>query len=447
MKHSRNSQQIQGDFQDFEAPAPAEPEYAGEVTMALPPVPMPDPNARRGLAQPAAKRSVLWSVLGILGEVLMTLAAVCALYVVWQMWWTGVQSEHTQVETRQSASWSDPAGGDSSKVAKAQSGDVPVQPTSASDGELIAQVYVPRFGQGWVRNVVEGTDEAELSLHGLGHYPSTQMPGSVGNFAVAGHRNGYGRPLGDVDLLQEGDAIIVRTKDYWYVYKYTTYKIVTPEHSEVIAANPEDLNTPPSKRMITLTTCEPKYTTATHRWISYGELSYWAKVSDGVPQELATSSNSAKVAFSSSNTSRSFVSKLGTLQPIVLWALVATAALLGMQLKLQGLEPNWGVGPQSLMLLVYSDSFLHHLVPLADAAVWVTDLALLMANALAAALFIRSQRRGRLNLWPLLTVSVTMFTFTVDVADNAWMAMLLTALALMGWMLELLLTGGKNREE
>ena len=106
---------------------------------------------------------------------------------------------------------------------------------------------------------------------------------------------------------------------------------------------------------------------------------------------------------------------------LVLWALVATAALLGMQLKLQGLEPNWGVGPQSLMLL--------------------------MANALAAALFIRSQRRGRLNLWPLLTVSVTMFTFTVDVADNAWMAMLLTALALMGWMLELLLTGGKNREE
>lgn len=327
MKHSRNSQQIQGDFQDFEAPSPAEPEYAGEVTMALPPVPMPDPNARRCLAQPAAKRSVLWSVLGILGEVLMTLAAVCALYVVWQMWWTGVQSEHTQVETRQSASWSDPAGGDSSKVAKAQSGDVPVQPTGASDGELIAQVYVPRFGQGWVRNVVEGTDEAELSLHGLGHYPSTQMPGSVGNFAVAGHRNGYGRPLGDVDLLQEGDAIIVRTKDYWYVYKYTTYKIVTPEHSEVIAANPEDLNTPPSKRMITLTTCEPKYTTATHRWISYGELSYWAKVSDGVPQELATSSNSAKVAFSSSNTSQPFVSKLGTLQPIVLWALVAYLVL------------------------------------------------------------------------------------------------------------------------
>ena len=322
MKHSRNSQQIQGDFQDFEAPAPAEPEYAGEVTMALPPVPMPDPNARRGLAQPAAKRSVLWSVLGILGEVLMTLAAVCALYVVWQMWWTGVQSEHTQVETRQSASWSDPAGGDSSKVAKAQSGDVPVQPTSASDGELIAQVYVPRFGQGWVRNVVEGTDEAELSLHGLGHYPSTQMPGSVGNFAVAGHRNGYGQPLGDVDKLQEGDPIIVRTQDYWYVYHYTSYKIVLPTQTEVVAANPENPGATPTKRMLTMTTCEPKYSTPTHRWISYAEFSYWAKVSDGIPQELASQNANGTVKFVN-NEQSSFLSSIDTLKPWIFGALAA----------------------------------------------------------------------------------------------------------------------------
>ncbi len=233
-------------FSGFRGAAPAEPEYAGEVTMALPPVPMPDPNARRGLAQPAAKRSVLWSVLGILGEVLMTLAAVCALYVVWQMWRTGVQSEHTQVETRQSASWSDPAGGDSSKVAKAQSGEVPVQPTSASDGELIAQVYVPRFGQGWCVTWSKARTRPNCRCMVWNIIPLSGQPGSVGNFAVAGHRNGYGRPLGDVDLLQEGDAIIVRTKDYWYVYKYTTYKIVTPEHSEVIAANPEDLTRLPA---------------------------------------------------------------------------------------------------------------------------------------------------------------------------------------------------------
>ena len=132
---------------------------------------------------------------------------------------------------------------------------------------------------------------------------------------------------------------------------------------------------------------------------------------------------------------------------LVLWALVATAALLGMRLKLQGLEPNWGVGPQSLMLLVYSDSFLHHLVPLADAAVWVTDLALLMANALAAALFIRSQRRGRLNLWPVATTIVTLYTFTIWLSDGTWMICLLAALAMAGCTLTLLLTGGERREE
>lgn len=125
---------------------------------------------------------------------------------------------------------------------------------------------------------------------------------------------------------------------------------------------------------------------------------------------------------------------------LVLWALVATAALLGMQLKLQGLEPNWGVGPQSLMLLVYSDSFLHHLVPLADAA-------LLAANALAAALFIRSQRRGRLNLWPVATTIVTLYTFTIWLSDGTWMICLLTALAMAGCTLTLLLTGGERREE
>ena len=132
---------------------------------------------------------------------------------------------------------------------------------------------------------------------------------------------------------------------------------------------------------------------------------------------------------------------------LVLWALVATAALLGMQLKLQGLEPNWGVGPQSLMLLVYSDSFLHHLLPLADAAVWVTDAALLMANALAAALFIRSQRRGRLNLWPVATTIVTLYTFTIWLSDGTWMICLLAALAMAGCTLTLLLTGGERREE
>lgn len=76
----------------------------------------------------------------------------------------------------------------------------------------------------------------------------------------------------------------------------------------------------------------------------------------------------------------------------------------------------------------------------------VATAALLMANALAAALFIRSQRRGRLNLWPVATTIVTLYTFTIWLSDGTWMICLLAALAMAGCTLTLLLTGGERRE-
>ena len=134
--------------------------------------------------------------------------------------------------------------------------------------------------------------------------------GMPSDFAFAGHRNGYGQPLGDVDKLQEGDPIIVRTQDYWYVYHYTSYKIVLPTQTEVVAANPENPGATPTKRMLTMTTCEPKYSTPTHRWISYAEFSYWAKVSDGIPQELASQNANGTVKFVN-NEQSSFLSSIG----------------------------------------------------------------------------------------------------------------------------------------
>ncbi|PST47882.1 class E sortase [Bifidobacterium callitrichos] len=286
----------------------------------------------------ASRRNPAWQAVGILAELLITMAVICALYIAWQMWWTGVQAERTQVETREQVSWSAPGGSDGTsdgsgtKVAPAQSGDAPVQPQSANYGDLIAQLYIPRFGQGWQRNIVEGTDAEQLARHGLGHYQTTQMPGAVGNFAIAGHRSGYGEPLGDIDKLQNGDPIVIRTQDYWYVYTYTSYQIVDPTDVWVVAPNPtpdaSGQNAQPTKRMITLTTCEPKYTTATHRWIAWGELKYWAKVSDGVPQELAVTDSAGTVRFANtSGTEMSLPARLGSLQPYVIGALVIWAVL------------------------------------------------------------------------------------------------------------------------
>lgn len=269
------------------------------------------------LPEAEGKRSVMRSVVMILAEILLTVGVVCALYVVWMQWWTGVQSENRQIEERQSVGWAQPASdGANAKIAQPQQGDPPLQPEHASIGELIGRVYIPRFGNAWERNLVQGTELAELNLHGLGHYVDSQMPGQVGNFAIAGHRNGYGQPLGDVDKLQPGDAVVVRTKDYWYVYTYTNYTIVTPDETSVISANPEDPSAPPTKRMLTMTTCEPKYTAPTHRWISFGEFKYWAKVSDGVPAELATKGADGATKFIS-NEQTPFFAKLKTLQPVI----------------------------------------------------------------------------------------------------------------------------------
>ena len=54
------------------------------------------------------KASGLWTLAGVVGELLITFAIICALYIVWQMWWTGAQSEHIQVQTREAVSWKNP---------------------------------------------------------------------------------------------------------------------------------------------------------------------------------------------------------------------------------------------------------------------------------------------------------------------------------------------------
>ncbi|WP_338024660.1 class E sortase [Bifidobacterium aerophilum] len=341
MRHANNGNQPNAIEMDSFAQIGDFAEPAGERTATIPPVggagypaayPGPagdDPYSsvgtrRRRNARNGKQRSWLWQALGILAELLLTAAAICALYIVWQMWWTGVQAQHTQQETLQSAQWSSPANGDTTKVAQAQQGDPPTQPESANEGDLIATIYIPRFGQNWERNIVQGTTLEQLNKHGLGHYTETQWPGQVGNFAIAGHRNGYGQPLGDVDKLQEGDAIIVRTQDYWYVYQYTSKEIVLPTEVRVIGADPQNPGGTPTKRMITMTTCEPKYSDPIYRWISYGELKYWAKVSDGVPQELATNGGNGGIAFTNNATSVTDVAaQLDSLEPVMLFAVLA----------------------------------------------------------------------------------------------------------------------------
>ncbi|RFT40715.1 class E sortase, partial [Gardnerella vaginalis] len=132
---------------------------------------------------------------------------------------------------------------------------------------------------------------------------------------------GYGQPLADVDRFQKGDSIILRTKDYWFVYKYITHKIVRPEQVEVLDPDPINHSKEPKKRMITIITCEPKFSTPKFRFVSFGKLDYWAKVSDGIPKELSTLDENGKVKFVN-NEKQSLISHLDSLVPLMIGALI-----------------------------------------------------------------------------------------------------------------------------
>jgi sortase A len=254
-------------------------------------------SSGRHRAVRARGRSHSWEIFGVLGEIVLTLGILCALYIVWQLWWTGVVSAQTQAQQAQSISWTKPASSAGRyHIAQPQKGDPPVDSQPAY-GDTIGQIYIPRFGRTWKRLVVQGVGLDQLARHGLGHYPETVMPGAIGNFSLAGHRSGYGEPLGNVPEFRPGDAIIMRTKDNWYVYTMKSYEIVLPTDVAVVAPVPGHPGQKPTQRLITLTTCTPRYTYATHRWIVHGTFKYWARVSDGIPAELAGGDTSAATDF------------------------------------------------------------------------------------------------------------------------------------------------------
>ena len=74
-------------------------------------------------------------------------------------------------------------------------------------------------------------------------------------------------------------------------------------------------------------------------------------------------------------------------------------------------------GPQTLLLSVYAGSFLHHLLPLRDAAVWLENLLLTALCAVSAARFSHAQRRGRLSASCLPTYRRTPCTAS---SPEAW---------------------------
>ncbi|HVV30627.1 MAG TPA: class E sortase [Mycobacteriales bacterium] len=223
------------------------------------------------VARPVARRRrPLWAILvGGAGEILITGGIVILLFVVYELWITGIftHREQHKLEVAIHKEWTQPP-----------------KPNAPIAG--VAILHAERLGASWKWVVVEGVAQSDLAK-GPGHYPGTAMPGQVGNFVVSGHRTTHGAPFYDVNEFKAGDAIVVETRDVWYVYKVTGETVVKPSAIEVTYPVPGDKGAVPTQKLITLTTCNPRYS-AKQRLIVHGVLASQMDKSAGEPAALVT---------------------------------------------------------------------------------------------------------------------------------------------------------------
>jgi sortase A len=232
-------------------------------------------------------------VLRGVGQTLITLGLVVLLFAVYEVWITNIFAHRAQAKVYNALQdeWKngrDPLPGNNL--------------TTIPLGTGIAVMYVPRLGTDFHFAIVQGStvpDDAQLEK-GPAHYGDTQLPGQIGNFAVAGHRVGKGEPFLNIDKLRSGDAVIVETKTWWYVYRVLGKpkgadpqdnmteipvknhdpvevpgrEIINPSQGEVVLPIPnhtEYSEADAQVALMTMTTCHPKFT-AEHRMIVHAEL-------------------------------------------------------------------------------------------------------------------------------------------------------------------------------
>lgn len=219
------------------------------------------------------------TAVSVLGELLITAGVVLLLFVVWQLGYVAL------VDSRAQASVVSDLEQQFAHSSLAPNATAAPEDGELSDGSVFAILRVPRLGgPAWAKPVYEGVGTDTLAK-GLGRYPTSQLPGQIGNTAIAGHRAGHGNPLIDIDAIQPGDVMIVETRDAYAVYRAERSKIVPPTQMDVIAPVPGQFGAVPTKAYLTLTSCDPRYG-STNRFIVLASLERVIPRSEGLPPEL-----------------------------------------------------------------------------------------------------------------------------------------------------------------
>ena len=203
----------------------------------------------------SATDRVRWVLRGV-GQLLITLGVVVLLFCVYELKVTNLYTEQQQrtLDHRLTRTWA------TAPV------PVPGKPrpklVAFTDGEGFARIYLPSLGKDQVHVVVEGVSHEDLKK-GPGHYPGTDLPGAVGNVVISGHRTTYGAPFNRLDELRPGDPIVLETQSFFYTYRVLGTTIVSPSKVGETDRVPNMPGVTPTQRLLTLTTCNPKYSART----------------------------------------------------------------------------------------------------------------------------------------------------------------------------------------
>ncbi len=235
-----------------------------------------------------SRRGPLLRGVQIAGELLMSAGVILLLFVAWQLWWTNVASDARQRDVVKDFARGTAGGNGAAAVAPK-----PAVAPEPAEGATIGILYVPRFGAGYTRPIVQGTTPAVLDTLGIGHYQGTAMPGAVGNFAVAGHRQTHGAVLDHIDALVPGDRIYIQTREGYYVYVFRNSQTVLPSRTDVLLPVPTQPGAAPTESYLTMTSCNPRFGSQ-ERFVAYALLERWQPVSAGPPAEIAQSARAAE---------------------------------------------------------------------------------------------------------------------------------------------------------
>ncbi|AIY02386.1 sortase family protein [Arthrobacter sp. PAMC 25486] len=244
-------------------------------------------QAERRQRQQRPKQGFFRTLIQVIGELLITAGVLLLLFVVWELWWTNIEANSVQQQAV-----SEFAQGFQGPVtppaadAPTDFGPPVVMSEPLAPSTVFGVAYIPRFGETYSRPLVEGVAPAQLDTLGLGRYDSSTMPGGIGNFAVAGHRQTHGAVLDAIHTLVPGDKIYLQTHDGYYTYVFRNNQIVMPNRADVLLPVPTQPEAVPTERFLTMTSCNPRFG-AEERIIAYSVLESWQPASAGPPAAIA----------------------------------------------------------------------------------------------------------------------------------------------------------------